>query len=556
MGVICSKKKRERAHTDDAIQRVISNRGSIVVGSRYHKGRDISDDYELQKSVLGTGFSGSVKVCKSKATGTRHAVKALKTTGVDLEQLKMLEAETEIFLSMDHPHVACLEDVYEMGDKIYFVMELLEGGELFTRLAEKDHYSEFDAAQATHQMLLAISYLHAHNIAHRDLKLENFLYEKKKANHLKLIDFGFSKVRDPNVKMEASCGTISYVAPEVLSGSYTEKCDLWSLGVIVYMMLAGRPPFNGIDDEGTVKLIMSGNYKMRKKEWTSTSEQARQFVRALLVVDPAKRLNAHQALEHPWISNKDEFKNTRIDVQVLTTLQQFTKATHFRRACMMMMAWSMSVEEREKVRNIFLALDKDNSGTISLAELKNVLQNQSGTPIRPEMVTELFESLSQASADHEINYRDYLAAVAHSRVAFHNGEVREIFRRFDTDHTGFITVDNLSEVLGGNFEGADLEDLIKEADTDRNGNIDYEELLAYLRRGPDEKHQVPDGNGQSHQEIHLSDDDEEQTGPSTNGKSEKQTRHEKHVEMISQVVDTAVCQTTNASFTAKQSESC
>lgn len=543
MGGICAKSSRKSdGHTvlQDVTERVAERKGSKVnIASRYHRGRNIADDYEIEVDVLGTGYSGHVKLAKNRATGTKHAVKTLKIKGVKKRKLQELEAETEIFLSMDHPHVACLEDVYEMDDRLYFVMELLEGGELFDRLMKQHHYSEFYAATATHEMLLAVNYLHAHKIVHRDLKLENFLYESKMTkSHLKLIDFGFSKLYDPNTKMAQSCGTISYIPPEVLAGSYTEKCDLWSLGVIVYMLLSGKAPFYGSDDEATIKMIRKCKYKMQPKEWDRVSQQAKDFVKAVLVLDPAKRLSAHDALEHPWIKQReaDEFKNARIEPQILQTLQQFSKASHFRRACMTIMAWSMSVQERDQVRNSFLSLDPHHVGTIKLTDLKKVLEKNPS--ISPEVVAELCEALHHTAHDHEISYHDYLAAVAHSRVTLHNNEVRETFRRFDTNGSGYITVENLRYVLGDKFEGADVEDLIKEADADGDGHIDYEEFLKYLSQGPDEEHPGHDEGDLVVEEQEEGEDEPPVTSKSVKSvKSIKSLKHEKHVEMMSKVVD-------------------
>lgn len=128
---------------------------------------------------------------------------------------------------MDHPHVASLTDVYESEDQLYLVMECMLGGELFDRVVKRKRFTEKDAAKAVYQMLLAVNYIHSHDVVHRDIKLENFLYEAQDSDHLKLIDFGFSKIWQPNTTMAVSCGTLAYVAPEVLEKSYTSQCDLW-----------------------------------------------------------------------------------------------------------------------------------------------------------------------------------------------------------------------------------------------------------------------------------------------------------------------------------------
>merc|ERR1719215_136225 len=171
--------------------------------------------------------------------------------------------------------------VFETAEDVNIVMEFMAGGELYNRLASSKRYSEQLAADTTYQMLLAVAYLHANGVAHRDLKLENFLYESKDSDHLKLIDFGFAKFWDRNKKMEQACGSVHYVAPEVLAHAYTDQADMWSLGVIVYMLLTGSPPFHGTDDEVLKKV------KACKPHWSSRfkllSETAQDFVKKLIV---------------------------------------------------------------------------------------------------------------------------------------------------------------------------------------------------------------------------------------------------------------------------------
>eukprot|EP00971_Amphidinium_carterae_P171385 3397522-Amphidinium_carterae.1 len=180
----------------------------------------------------------------------------------------------------------------------------MEGKELFDRVTERKRFTEYDAAEAVRQMLLAVNYLHSNGIVHRDLRLENFLYDKLGSDHLKLIDFGFSKVWDPTVKMQCSCGTLSYAAPEVVQKSYTNKCDLWSVGVMAFILLSGYMPFTGSQDRMTED-ILAGKFVLKPECWNGIQDGL-EFVQALLTVDPDKRLSASDALNHIWIQKREE----------------------------------------------------------------------------------------------------------------------------------------------------------------------------------------------------------------------------------------------------------
>lgn len=477
----------------DLSSRVEARVGKWAVSGRYHRApRKLEDDYEMTKDVLGSGYNGVVK--KAVARGgskdkngmmQKYAVKAFKFANVPPDKRAQLEAEVEIFLSMDHPHITRLYDVYESPDFLYLVMECMDGGELFDRITERKRFSEVDAAEAVWQMLLALNYIHSHGIVHRDVKLENFLYDSKGSDHLKLIDFGFSKVWDPNVKMRVSCGTLSYVAPEVLEQSYTSKCDMWSLGVVTFILLSGYMPFSGPEKEQTQR-ISEGRYTMKPERWGKISKEGVDFVKALLQVDPTARLSAQAALEHTWVANRKQKSKTEIDSNVVDALRQFGQASKFRRCCLEMMAWSLSNEDRAKVRQYFVQMDQNHQGTITLAELKKVLTEK--FHIDDAEINAIFAAMD-TNNDEEIHYTDFLAAMVSTRIQLHDDLLMAAFKRFDTDSSGYITVENLREVLGDSFEGEQVEQLIAEADLLQDGRISYPEFVSYLRGEPLDSHQ-------------------------------------------------------------------
>jgi len=460
--------------------------GDLVLTGRYHRlPKRLSDDYAVESKVLGAGYNGQVFLAKSKATDAKFAVKGFKLNGVSSEKKEELEAEAEIFLSLDHPHVCRLVDVYESESELSLVMECMGGGELFDRVTEQKKFSERDAADATWQMLLAINYIHNHGIVHRDLKLENFLYDEKDSKHLKLIDFGFSKIWDTNVKMKLSCGTLAYVAPEVLAKSYTSKCDLWSLGVISFILLAGYMPFSG-GQAAQIKAIQEGRYHIKKVVWDKISEQGCGFVRALLEVDATKRLTAEQALQHAWIVNREEMSSDlNVDQGIVDSLAAFAQASQFRRACMSLMAWSLSNDERAQVRQAFIELDLDKTGTIKCGELKTVLQEK--FHIDCQQATTIFAALD-TNNDHEIHYSDFLAAMVSSRIQMHDSLVEGAFRRFDSDNSGFITGENIKVVLGPSVSQEEVDKMLAEADTTKDGQISLQEFMEYIKSDVNDGH--------------------------------------------------------------------
>jgi calcium-dependent protein kinase len=464
-----------------ALVRTESRVGKVQVTGRYHRHpKKLEDDYHESGVVLGQGYNGSVFLADSKTSKLKFAVKGFKLTGLNSERKEELTNEVEIFLGMDHPHVARLNDVYETSDMLYLVMECMSGGELFKRVCEKKRFSEKDAADAAWQMLLAIAYVHSHGIVHRDIKLENYLYEAPTSNHLKLIDFGFSKVWNPDTKLHLSCGTLAYVAPEVLGQSYTSKCDMWSYGVTVFILLMGYMPFSGTETHQS-NCIKQGNWKKKPELWSKISNSAQDFLSSLLVVDVNKRLSAEQALKHDWIAKRDHMIDNleHVDQGVADALVTFGQASHFRRACMEMMAWSLTNDERKEVRDAFLELDKDRSGAISMQEFKKVMKDK--FHISDQNAQQAFEALDTSHHD-EIHYTDFLAAMVSTRIRMHDDMLRATFKRFDTDNSGYIDKEDLKQVLGDAFEGESIDHLMEEAHA-HDGKISLDDFMAFLKHG-------------------------------------------------------------------------
>jgi len=449
----------------------VAGRGSLPVSRRYTSSRPLEADYILERTVLGCGLNGPVRLATGRLDGKQYAVKSFDKRGKHVEEFR---SEAEIYLSLDHPHVAHLEMVYEAERKLHLVMEFMQGGELYDRLAERRRCTEATAADAMHQMLLAVAYLHTHGIAHRDLKLENFMYERKDTNHLKLIDFGFAKHTEQSEKMSQACGSLHYVAPEVLGRSYTEKADMWSMGVIAYMLLTGSAAFSGRDSD-IMKKIKAGKVAYNSY-FNRLSRAGQDFVKSLLVVDPANRLSAQQALEHPWIADRLQSFPAALDTGILESVRSFSRASQFQRTVLSMMAWSLSAGDRSELRKQFLQIDADKNGTISLKEFTDVMANRFNVCGRE---AEAMFKCIDTDDNNEIEYNEFLA-VAVQHEPEHQDLLRQTFARFDADGDGVITRCELRSTLGDTFSQDEVAGVLQAADTSGDGKLSFEEFLAFF----------------------------------------------------------------------------
>ncbi|KAI8829827.1 kinase-like domain-containing protein [Chytriomyces cf. hyalinus JEL632] len=257
--------------------------------------------FELGET-LGTGAFSEVKLATERVTGNRYAIKIIDKAKCKGKE-GMIETEVNILIRVQHEHIVQLYEMFAIENKIYLVMEMVTGGELFDDIVSKGKYNEIDASRIIHKILGAVDYLHSIGIAHRDLKPENLLLSDKSANAKVMIsDFGLSKILNDESAMKTACGTPGYVAPEVLrKRGYGREVDLWSIGVISYILLCGYPPFYDQNNAVLFRQIMSGRFEFDSPWWDNISKEAKDFIRRLLVLDPKQRYTAKQALAHPYI---------------------------------------------------------------------------------------------------------------------------------------------------------------------------------------------------------------------------------------------------------------
>ena len=420
--------------------------------------------YHVSQRVLGTGISGSVKLVTHKKTGQQFAMKHVTLGGVGMKR-DILENEVLVFLEVDHPNICRLLEVYEEPNSYYLVMEYCTGGELYNRLAKTVRFTERDVARLTVQMLKALKFCHDHHICHRDLKLENWVFQNKAEDSpLKLIDFGFSKLFDPGRPMTAVHGTVYYVAPEVLTGYYTYKCDMWSVGVIVYMMLSGAPPFSGSEDSDVMAAVMRGEYQFAPvARWQGVSQEAKDFISRLLVLNPSERFGTSNALTHPWILNslsQESVGDVVINRQHFHDLQQFSVASSIKRAALGVVAFQFPDSDVHNLQQVFTTLDSDMKGYITFPQFCDALKSVGH--ITTNEARNLFEKVDQ-TGDNRIYYSEFIAVALQAKLLENESLLRQAFDKFDRNRDGVITLQDMKQSLGDTYDNRPTEDIFNEA---------------------------------------------------------------------------------------------
>lgn len=284
------------------------------------KSGSISSDYTFGKT-LGSGAFGTARVAVHRITGQTRVVKILKKSEHDEEKLFL---EVDILARLSHPNIMQVFEFYDDNSNFYIVSEYCQGGELFECISEKGIFTENEAQVIMRQLLSAVCYSHQNNIVHRDIKPENILLEDKGGDPvIKLIDWGCARFFSKKKKLTKISGTPYYIAPEVLGEAYDEKCDVWSCGVILYVLLCGYPPFNGETDTEILKNVKKGKYDFPHEEWDSVSKEAKELISLMLKYDPKERISSKDTLNHPWIKSLEVKSDKNLAATTIRNMKQF-----------------------------------------------------------------------------------------------------------------------------------------------------------------------------------------------------------------------------------------
>ncbi|KAL1226116.1 Calcium-dependent protein kinase 19 [Cardamine amara subsp. amara] len=445
---------------------------------------DIREKYSLGRE-LGRGQFGITYLCTEISSGKIFACKSiLKRKLIRTKDREDVRREIQIMQYLSgQPNIVEIKGAYEDRQSVHLVMELCEGGELFDKITKRGHYSEKAAAEIIRSVVKVVQICHFMGVIHRDLKPENFLLSGKDENSamLKATDFGVSVFIEEGKVYKDIVGSAYYVAPEVLKRNYGKAIDIWSAGVILYILLCGNPPFWAETDKGIFEEILRGEIGFESKPWPSISESAKDLVRNMLKYDPKKRFTAAQVLDHPWIREGGEASDKPIDSAVLSRMKQLRAMNKLKKLALKFIAQNLKEEELKGLKTMFANMDTDKSGTITYEELKTGLEKL-GSRLTETEVKQLLED-ADADGNGTIDYIEFISATMNRYRVEREENLFKAFQHFDRDNSGFISRHELETAMKEYNMGDDvmIKDIISEVDADNDGSINYQEFCNMMK---------------------------------------------------------------------------
>ncbi|XP_073311081.1 CDPK-related kinase 5-like [Primulina huaijiensis] len=418
-------------------------------------GKKFYDKYELGEEV-GRGHFGytcRAKFKEGELNGQGIAVKVIPkakmTTAIAIEDVRK---EVKILRALaGHNNLVQFYDAHEDHDNVYIVMELCEGGELLDRILSRGgKYEENDAKAVMKQILSFVAFCHLQGVVHRDLKPENFLFSSKDENSiLKAIDFGLSDFVKPDERLNDIVGSAYYVAPEVLHRAYSTEADVWSIGVIAYILLCGSRPFWARTESGIFRAVVKAEPTYEEPPWPTLSSEAKNFVKRMLNKDPRKRMSAAQALCHPWIRDTDV--KTPLDILILKLMKAYLRSSPLRKAALTALSKTLTADELFYLKEQFELLEPNKNGTISLDNIQAALKKNATDAMNESRVFDLLVSLNDLQY-RKMDFEEFCTAA----LSVHQLEARESWEQharcayelFEKDGNRSIMIEELASELG------------------------------------------------------------------------------------------------------------
>ena len=422
----------------------------IMVPSSLQK--DIRKIYKFKEKPLGGGNFGTVRKAYRKADDKNnreyYAIKSIPKKNLTEKDFTNLIKEVSIISGLSHPNIIKFYETYHDEHFFHLVMELCEGKDSYVQIVKEEKCNEKKVVNLIAKVLLAIAHCHSRGITHRDLKPENILFENNSPDaEIKIIDFGLSRKYSKDVKLHSVLGTPYYVAPEVLKGSYDQKCDIWSIGAMTYLLLCGRPPFNGSTDKEIFDNILCSEVKFDLPIWNNVSNNAKNFVKLCLEKNGIKRPSAIKALDHPWFTNvlNATHRLQNLNADILMNIKNFNIKQKFKQMIIKHLLTSMKKGELKVYKNAFFAIDFFHNGCIEEPELKKAFKLKN-IEITDEEINLLFKILDQ-NLKGALDYTEFLMAGVNRAELFTKEKLTRVFNYFDINKSGFIENQDLYDCL-------------------------------------------------------------------------------------------------------------
>lgn len=470
-------KKRDKKEKEKSSNDLKLSKGNFV---NFKKG-SVDNEYELRETLGSGAFAKVVKVVHKKS-GQFRALKIIKKQK-DQDPARMY-LEVEILKKLVHPNIMQIFEFFEDRKNFQIITELCEGGELFDMIVQKGNFGENEAAWVMKQLLSAVNYIHTNSICHRDIKPENILLDTKKDNIIKIIDWGTARFFDKNKKMNKISGTPYYIAPEVLFEKYDEKCDVWSCGVIMYILLCGYPPFNGENDSEILAKIKLGEFSFPDEEWESVSDAAKKLIRLMLTKKPEDRPSAGECLNHPWLKeNNKRDVNVNLGKKCLNNMRKFHAGRKLQQAALTYIVnYLMTKEEKNEMLEIFQSLDTNGDGVLSREEIFEGYRQTLGDV---EAKKEVDRIMTEIDIDKSgtIDYNEFVMAATNRQKMLNKEKLEATFNIFDKDGNGSISKDEIKSLLCARSDDKKLlDEIIKEVDSNGDGEISLNEFKEMMKK--------------------------------------------------------------------------
>lgn len=462
------------------LDKIKISKGNFV---NYKKGL-IENDYIIGE-VCGSGAFATVRKVTSKNSGQLRALKIIKKQkGTDSTRMYL---EVEILKKLVHPNIMQIFEFYEDKKNFYIITEWCDGGELFDMIVDKGSFNEDEAAWIMKQLLSAINYIHSSNIVHRDLKPENILLDTKKNNIIKIIDWGTARFFEKNKKMNKVSGTPYYIAPEVLFEKYDEKCDIWSCGVIMYILLCGYPPFNGDTDNEILNKIKAGKFTFPDEEWDVVSDEAKELIKKMLTFNPSDRISASDSLNHSWLKEHNKKKvDINFSIKCLNNMKKFHAERKLQQAALTYIVNNLlTKEERNELLDLFQSFDKNGDGILTKEEIFEGYKSILGEVEASREVERIMHDVDLDKSG-TIDYNEFVLATTNRQKVLNKERLEATFKTFDKDGSGSISADEIRSMLGSSLtDKKALDAIIKEVDSNGDGEISLSEfkemMVKYLK---------------------------------------------------------------------------